>query len=332
MAKGLLASALEAEGRSVWWDDAIPVGSSFREVIGDALTAATCVVVVWSASSVGRDFVLDEATEGMRRGVLRPARIDQVKPPLGFGQVQYADLTGWKGGDHPQLRKLLSAVGNLVAHWVKPQDHRWTGVADSAEWASQAVSTLRQLTVDIETAVNLFQAAPGAAGKLGVTLRQIHGTYAAVLEAIEQFLAPRARAELAAEDFAALARGRLTVTVAAKRGHCTAIGLAYWGHDGIRSALLAAGRTELAKLDEVFYTLSRADGAAFDQMIQIAHTLAGESSAIANMLLGGQQEAARERLDIDATQLQSLEASLNDQISELLRFAGEIGVTFESAS
>jgi hypothetical protein len=325
----ILASALEAEGWVVWWDDTIPVGSHYRDVIGDALRAATSVIVVWSTSSIRRDFVLDEAQEGMRRGVLRPARIDEVEPPLGYGQVQYADLVGWSGGDHPELRKLVSAIRNLIAHWVKPEDREWSDLKSSVEWTAQGASTLRQLTVDVETAVDLFRVAPGAMDKLALALREIYKTYKAVLEAISQFLAPRSGVELVADDFAALARGRLAVTVASTRGHCTAIGLAYWSHGGIRSALLAAGKDKLGDLDDVFWTLSRADGDVFDEMTQIARSLAGESSAIANLLLGGDREAARARLDEDALQLQSLEADLNQQISELLRFTGEIGITLD---
>jgi hypothetical protein len=286
--------------------------------------------VVWSAASVGRDFVLDEADEGKRRGVLVPVRIDDVEPPLGFRQLQHADLVGWQGGDHPQLGKLLARVRSLVEHWVKPQDRWWNKVVDSAQWAAQGAERLRRLTVDIETAVDLFRTAPGAMDKLGVALQEVYGTYAAVLAAIEQFLAPRRAVELAADEFAALARGRLAVTIASKRGHCTAIGLVYWGHGGIRSALLAAGNAKLDALDHVFYTLSRADGDAFDQMTQIAASLAGESSAIANLLVAGQPDAARARLDADAAPLDALETSLNQQIAELLRFAGEIGVTLES--
>jgi TPR repeat protein len=57
------------------------------------------------------NWVKDEAAEGVRRGILIPAMIEDVIAPLGFRQSQTADLTGWKGDSaHPQLRDLLDAV------------------------------------------------------------------------------------------------------------------------------------------------------------------------------------------------------------------------------
>jgi hypothetical protein len=87
-----LAHALGAAGHSVWWDVDIPIGARFRDAIQRALNAASAVVVVWSATSVMKDFVLDEASVGARRGVLAPVRFDQVEPPIGFRQYQFADL------------------------------------------------------------------------------------------------------------------------------------------------------------------------------------------------------------------------------------------------
>src|SRR3712207_65202 len=92
---GPLATAFEADGRSVWWDPKIPVGSAFRDVISAVLDVATSVVVIWSQTSISSPFVRDEATRGSRRGVLCPVRIDDVEPPLGFGEYQCADLIGW---------------------------------------------------------------------------------------------------------------------------------------------------------------------------------------------------------------------------------------------
>ena len=68
----LLADALSAHGWSVWWDYQIQAGKAFDEVIEGALASARSVVVVWSHQSIASHWVLEEAEEGRRRGILVP--------------------------------------------------------------------------------------------------------------------------------------------------------------------------------------------------------------------------------------------------------------------
>ena len=108
-----LVAALERAGRSVWWDRGLAGGESWRNQIQSALDAAKCVIVVWTHESVGPagDFVRDEAGQAKRRGVLAPVKLDRVEPPLGFGEIQAIDLTGWKGSSRdPFFQDLLAAV------------------------------------------------------------------------------------------------------------------------------------------------------------------------------------------------------------------------------
>jgi TIR domain len=110
-----LASALEREGLSVWWDPNLVPGKRFRDIIARELSAADSVVVVWTAASIQSDYVQDEAEEARERGVLVPITLELVKPPAGFRQVQAADLTQWTGSNqHPEFRMLLTAVRTLV--------------------------------------------------------------------------------------------------------------------------------------------------------------------------------------------------------------------------
>jgi hypothetical protein len=67
---------------------------SYDRMIGEALDSAKCIVVLWSNHSVTSDWVKDEAQEGNRRGVLIPASIEDVRLPLGFRQLQTANLVG----------------------------------------------------------------------------------------------------------------------------------------------------------------------------------------------------------------------------------------------
>ena len=94
-----LVKALEAEGFTVWWDAHIGGGTDWREEIQQHLDAARCVIVAWSERSVGSEgrFVRDEASTAQQAGSYVPIKIDAVKPPLGFGEVQAIDFVGWKG-------------------------------------------------------------------------------------------------------------------------------------------------------------------------------------------------------------------------------------------
>lgn len=94
---GAIANVLEAQGWSVWWDRNVATGARFAEVIQEEIGKARCIVCLWSAVSIRKDWVIDEASEGRERGILMPILIEQVQPPLGFRQIQAADLSNWRG-------------------------------------------------------------------------------------------------------------------------------------------------------------------------------------------------------------------------------------------
>jgi TIR domain/Caspase domain len=106
-----LANALMARGWSVWWDQQIPVGKSFSEVIEQELAAARCVIVLWSKASVKSQWTLSEAAEGLARGILVPGVIDDARIPLEFRRLHTANLAG----DSSELEHLLSSVASLLA-------------------------------------------------------------------------------------------------------------------------------------------------------------------------------------------------------------------------
>jgi len=108
-----LAKALEASGLSVWWDRSLVSGENWRGQIQDALDAARCVIVIWTKQSSGPegDFVRDEASQGKARGVLVPVMMQKTRLPLGFGELQYIDLIGWRGSTRNAFfRDLVGAV------------------------------------------------------------------------------------------------------------------------------------------------------------------------------------------------------------------------------
>jgi hypothetical protein len=111
-----LASALEAQGLSVWWDPNLVPGRKFRHMIAEQLAAADSVVVVWTSASLESDWVQDEAEEARQRGVLIPVKLEPVQAPAGFRQVQAADLSQWTGSpEHPEFKSLVHAARSLVA-------------------------------------------------------------------------------------------------------------------------------------------------------------------------------------------------------------------------
>jgi len=76
-----LAKALGEHCRPVWWDDRLLPGDPFRDKIRKALGEAKCVVVIWSAASAGRSYVISEAKNGLKRNILVPLIINGTEQP-----------------------------------------------------------------------------------------------------------------------------------------------------------------------------------------------------------------------------------------------------------
>jgi len=110
-----LAGALEAKGRSVWWDQRLRAGEQFRESIRKELDEAGCVVVLWSEVSAGRSYVISEARKGFERRVLVPVIIGQAEQPEEFREIQTADLTGWLGDtSDARFQKLSEDIEAII--------------------------------------------------------------------------------------------------------------------------------------------------------------------------------------------------------------------------
>jgi formylglycine-generating enzyme required for sulfatase activity len=106
---------LERDGLKVWWDPDLAAGERFDEVIAEEIDAALCVMVAWSVHSVKAPWVRDEASRGMKRGVLVPLSLDGTEPPLGFGVIHTPNLRGWHGDEaDPRMRQLIADVVGRV--------------------------------------------------------------------------------------------------------------------------------------------------------------------------------------------------------------------------
>jgi hypothetical protein len=119
-----IVAGLRRAGLAVWWDRDIAGGEAWRQSISEQLTAARCVIVVWSEISVSPrgEFVQDEAGRAKARGVLVPVRIDPITEPLGFGEIQSLDLVGWRGNRRDlRFRNLVATVNAVVAGGPRPR-------------------------------------------------------------------------------------------------------------------------------------------------------------------------------------------------------------------
>ena len=114
-----LVMALEAAGLSLWWDARIEGGAAFAKSIEAALEECDAVIVVWSAKSVGSDWVLDEAAKGRDLHKLVPVSFDGTAPPLGFRQYQSLSLSHWKGS--PDAAEIANVVRGVQAAARKSQ-------------------------------------------------------------------------------------------------------------------------------------------------------------------------------------------------------------------
>jgi len=108
---------------TLWWDQNLGAGDAWRQQLTERLDAASCVLVLWTARSVGPggSFVQDEAARAQRRGTYLPILLDAVEVPLGFGAVQAHNLVAWKGSPQdPRLQALLAKVEAMLSHPVAP--------------------------------------------------------------------------------------------------------------------------------------------------------------------------------------------------------------------
>lgn len=168
-----LIAHLRESGLNVWWDVDIPGGSSWRPQIRQFLDDAKCIVVLWSERSVSPDaeFVHDEASVGHKRGVLLPIRIDDVSPPLGFGQVQCLDLVGWTGDSQDvRVAHVVDAVRARAAGSPAPPPPT---PLRRRHWIAVGLTALPIIAVlaDVSSLQPVLCTAPGirwACGRLGI--------------------------------------------------------------------------------------------------------------------------------------------------------------------
>lgn len=129
-----VAVGLESCGWSVFWDRLIPHGQDFSTHLQQQIDDARCIVVLWSKVSVASRFVRDEATEGLN-GRLVPVFIEATRQPLGFRQLQAAELGSWQGArPHVEFDRLVESIAAIVPVPTVPPAGSIEAVTDASPW------------------------------------------------------------------------------------------------------------------------------------------------------------------------------------------------------
>jgi len=126
-----VAEALSSLGWSVWWDPELRAGEIWPDRLKDELKAARSILVLWSAASVEREWVKNEASVGFERGCLVPVTLQAaIALPGEFQHVQTDSLATWDGTpQHSAFKKLVRA---LAVHLGEPPRGFWTPYARQA--------------------------------------------------------------------------------------------------------------------------------------------------------------------------------------------------------
>ncbi|WP_068071034.1 TIR domain-containing protein [Novosphingobium lentum] len=126
-----LIEAIEGAGIEVWWDGLIEGGEAFARTIEARLDSVDAVLAVWSAASIGSDWVRDEAAHGRDRQRFVAVALDGSIPPLGFRQYHAVNLAGWNGqADAAELAAVLRAI-DLAAQGQRPAGSAGSNAAGS---------------------------------------------------------------------------------------------------------------------------------------------------------------------------------------------------------
>jgi hypothetical protein len=321
-----LVEEVALHGWAVWWDTDISIGSVWRDVLTDRLDHARAVCVIWTVNSVSSQFVRDEASRARERGVLVPVRLDPVAQPLGFGEIQYADLCRSETRADA-MRQVINRLERLVGGAALVD--RWQAeISYLAQPALYGADEARQFLERVRALSDMFAANPGSSAALQSAFAGIRDTYAVVGESIDTFLAPvTGQGAMTLGRYRPLADGRLVTHVSRQRGHCKRIAQVYIQSGGLRDSLPASvGADVKHELDDLILSLSNADGDLFNAMASIGAALQNQAAVLVNLLLADQEREARSRLRSSEETLLPLRQKVNEGMAEVERLSTELGV------
>lgn len=322
-----LVKKVERPGWVVYWDTHMRPGSAWRDELDRRLNKARAVCVIWTKNSVGSQFVLDEAARAHKRGVLVPVRLNEVDQPLGFGEIQYADLCR-PAARADQMRQMITSLEKLV-DGAAPVDSWHAEISSSAQHARYGADEARRFLERVRALSDMFDANPGSAAGLRSALTGIRDTYDVVGKSIDTYLAPTtAHLAITLDRYRPLADGRLVLDIEDGRGHCWQIAEAYSKKGGLRDSLPASvGEGIKTELDELILELRSKEDDLFHAMASIGVALQNQAAVLINLLLAGQEREADARLRKDEAVLLPLRQQFNKGMAEVKRLSTELGVT-----
>jgi hypothetical protein len=117
-----IAAALSGRGWSVWWDPELRAGAAFDQIIETELTAARCVLVLWSPSSISSRWVRNEAAAALERNQLVSIALTaSVTLPIQFKHLHTDSLAGWNGSQTDRrFEKLVRDVSHYLGGIARP--------------------------------------------------------------------------------------------------------------------------------------------------------------------------------------------------------------------
>lgn len=99
---------------SVWWDEYIK--ERFAEEINQEIQSASCVIVLWSKTSIKKDTVRDDVQLAKDHKVcIVGVTLDDSKPAYGFGGYSSTSFSSWDGkADHQKYEALFSRLLSVL--------------------------------------------------------------------------------------------------------------------------------------------------------------------------------------------------------------------------
>jgi hypothetical protein len=322
---GPIVGQFKAAGLSVWWDTEIEIGNKWRDVIYDRLTHAKSVCVFWSTSSTTRDFVLDEAQEGYNRGNLIPILLDAIKPPLGFGQIQFRSLAN-PATASDEMAQIIASIQKLSKQGAKVEG--WETIDTGVQFTRSGAEGADRFLEDVRARSDLLKQNPGSAQGLRDALQGVRQTYEAVIEAIDHFLAPlTTKSRIGLRRYLSIASGRMVQEIERRRGHCKNITAIYIESGGLRDSLPTTVSSEAKEsLDDLMQRIANADLDLFQEMTSVGSALAKEAAVITNLLLADQPQAAKDHLRECASKLIPLQKDLSDGMGRVDHLMLDLGI------
>jgi hypothetical protein len=157
-----LAAAFARHGWTVWWDRKIQIGRSFSETIERELDAARCVVVLWSKASVTSSWVMGEAAEGARRGVLVPLSLGDARLPLEFRRLQTATIDPELIENSVEFSECIATIDALLSESTRTTEEQGSETVRLDKLPAKSIPPATQVTFPEKvSALSL----PTAAGK-----------------------------------------------------------------------------------------------------------------------------------------------------------------------